>query len=192
MKKNKEEAIIKLSKQELNAYRSMHEEDTPNLWDRIEAGFEEEIHPSEDTIKYKNRVISLDKKIKRMRVATVIAACVLITIVAVPILIVSNMKMGRKSDTNQFTMDMVADEYGNDMDNGEEVTEAAEEVAEEAAGGYDAANDAVNGNSYDADSKQEAGTAAPADTTLQGAQTDLDAFILKLKSCLQIMKRVIK
>ncbi|MCM1273400.1 MAG: hypothetical protein NC225_10840 [Clostridium sp.] len=192
MKKNKEEAIIKLSKQELNAYRSMHEEDTPNLWDRIEAGFEEEMHPSEDTIKYKNKVISLDKKIKRMRVAAVIAACVLITIIAVPILIVSNMKMGRKSDENQVSMDAVADGYEYDMDNGEEMEEAAEEVAEEPAGGYDAANDAVNGTSYDADSKQEAGTAAPADTTLQGARTDLDAFMVKFKSCIQIMKRVIK
>ncbi|MDE6024141.1 MAG: hypothetical protein K2G45_01670 [Lachnospiraceae bacterium] len=110
MKENKKEVLKQISEQELSAYLSMCDEDTPDLWNRIEAGYEKEINAAIDVAQTDSKLVSINRKIKRFRVATAIAAAVLITLIAVPVIIFSNMTMRNKS-----APDMVMSDDKNNM-----------------------------------------------------------------------------
>ncbi len=90
-----------LSEQEMNAYLFVAEEDTPDLWDRIEEGFVKE---AENVKNSKNdKVTSItSRKIKR-KYAGIIAACVLAVVIAIPVL--GGALGGRNKSDNQVVMD---------------------------------------------------------------------------------------
>ncbi len=218
MKKNKKEPLIKLSKQELNAYLSMYDEDTPDLWERIEAGFEEEVNLSENAKKYENKLVSLNKKVKRMRLATVIAACVLITVIAVPVFIFSNMHMGRKSESDQMVQDTNAGGYSDDTDKSmaekndavnnfmSDEINSSDERGEDAAGKSEQTDLGDNYEYVDEDESESMSendaaspTESPASTdrfnteigpnaTTEDTEMDFDAFMVRYESCMQVMK----
>lgn len=218
MKKNKKEPLIKLSKQELNAYLSMHDEDTPDLWNRIEVGFEEEVNPSENAKKYESKLVSLNKKVKRMRLAAVIAACVLITVIAVPVFIFSNMHMGRKSEEDQMVKDTNVGEYNDDTDKSmAEGNDAVKNFMTDEINSSDESGEDVAGKSEQTDlgdnyeyvdedesesmSENDAASPieSPASTEMsnmetgsnavtEDTETDFDAFMVRYESCMQVMK----
>ena len=83
-----------LSEQEMNAYLSMTDEDTPDLWDRIEKGFAEEAENIKNSENGKVTTIT-SKKIKTKYIG-ILAACVLAVVIAIPVL--GGMGGRKKSD----------------------------------------------------------------------------------------------
>ena len=83
-----------LSEQEMNAYLSMTDEDTPDLWDRIEKGFAEEAENIKNSENGKVTTIT-SKKIK-IKYIGILAACVLAVVIAIPVL--GGMGGRKKSD----------------------------------------------------------------------------------------------
>lgn len=73
-----------LSEQEMNAYLSMTDEDTPDLWDRIEKGFAKEAENIKNNENDKVTNIT-SRKIKRKYIG-ILAACVLAVVIAIPVL----------------------------------------------------------------------------------------------------------
>lgn len=142
-----------LSEQELNAYLSMKADDTPDLWSRIEAGFDEEVNE----IKY-NKKTDSEFKGRRKKYISIIAACVIVTIIAIPVLIMSNVLGGErsKSDTK-----MAMDEEGT-----ENVKYDIQEAPAEEDGGAPSATEAAmgveTGESFQCDTEVENGFAQEA------------------------------
>ena len=76
--------IEALSEQEMNAYLSMTDEDTPDLWDRIEKGFAEE---AENIINNENdKVTNITSRKIKTKYIGILAACVLAVVIAIPVL----------------------------------------------------------------------------------------------------------
>lgn len=73
-----------LSEQEMNAYLSMMEEDTPDLWNRIEDGFAKEAGKVKNS--ESNKVTSITSRKIRRKYIGIIAACVLAVVIAIPVL----------------------------------------------------------------------------------------------------------
>ncbi len=73
-----------LSEQEMNAYLSMVEEDTPDLWDRIEDGFAKEAGKVKNS--ENNKVTSITSRKIRRKYVGIIAACVFAVVIAIPVL----------------------------------------------------------------------------------------------------------
>lgn len=73
-----------LTEQEIDAYLSVMEEDTPDLWDKVEAGFAKEAENVKGNGNDKVTSIT-SRKIKRKYIG-IIAACVLAVVVAIPVL----------------------------------------------------------------------------------------------------------
>ncbi|MBQ9278682.1 MAG: hypothetical protein IJ224_08610 [Lachnospiraceae bacterium] len=76
----------------LNEYLKQVENDTPDLWSRIDAGFDKEIN-----------LIDSENKARRRKTAGFIAAAVLIVVIAIPVAIlnVTNNKKGKDSKTTE-------------------------------------------------------------------------------------------
>ena len=76
----------------LNEYLKQVENDTPDLWSRIDAGFDKEIN-----------LIDSENKARRRKTAGFIAAAVLIVVIAIPIAVlnVTNNKKGKDSKTTE-------------------------------------------------------------------------------------------
>lgn len=93
-----------LSEQEMNAYLSMTDEDTPDLWAKIEEGF------AKETEKVKNnendKVTNITSKKIKTKYIGILAACVLAVIIAIPVL---GGAMGGRTKSDQYV--------GNDLDN---------------------------------------------------------------------------
>ena len=111
----------------LDAYIKETENNTPDLWDRIEAGYDKEIN-----------LINSETKVRRKKTVGFIAAAALIIVVAIPIAIfnVTKDKDNRKekSDTHLILKDSdSSDKYGDYSD--------AEEIASESIESDDAYED---------------------------------------------------
>ena len=73
-----------LSEQEMNAYLSLVQEDTPDLWDRIEDGFAREAENVKDN--GNDKVINITSRKMKRKYIGIIAACVLAVVIAIPVL----------------------------------------------------------------------------------------------------------
>lgn len=93
-----------LSEQEMNAYLSMAEEDTPDLWDRIEDGFAREAGNVKDSKNDKVRSIT-SGRMKRKYIG-IIAACVLAVVIAIPVL---GGAMGGRNKSDNYAVKDSAD-----------------------------------------------------------------------------------
>lgn len=120
---NDELNIEKLSEEELDAYLKVIEEDTPDLWQRISAGYDQEMAMLRNENKPQNNVVSIDvarkqkaKQIKRTILA--VAAVALIAIIAAP------MVSSNKRDTKKDKSDKQEMVYQDEDQNAEQVTAA--------------------------------------------------------------------
>lgn len=110
--------ILELSDEELNAYSKMLDEDVPDLWNRIELGFEEINKQTNEN----NNVVSINtQKSKRSKKGnrktarvyfSVAAACILVALIVVPYAMNMSERNKKSSDINMITTaaDIKADE----------------------------------------------------------------------------------
>lgn len=91
-----------LSEQEMNAYLSMTDEDTPDLWDRIEEGFAKEA----GNVKHNenNKVTNITSRKIKTKYIGIIAACVLAVVIAIPVL--GGAMGGRKKSADYVSKDV--------------------------------------------------------------------------------------
>lgn len=158
-----------LSEQEMNAYLSMKAGDTPDLWSRIEAGFDEEVNEIKN-----NKKTDSEFKRRRKKYFGVIAACVIVTIIAIPVLIMSNvLGGGRSKNSAETAMDKVEDTENVKSD----IQEIQEEPAEDTDGApcaTEAASGAEMNESVWCDTEAENGFAQEA--TNEESITDNDGM----------------
>lgn len=122
--------IEELSEEMLEAYLNVTDEQIPDLWDRIETGYEKEIEQlgikteSDNVIDIKSRAKTL-----RRKYFSLAAAALFIIVIAIPVS--SMMKQNKKSDTKNK-----ADDFAYDTLDGADgvMTEAACDSPDESAG----------------------------------------------------------
>ncbi len=136
------EAMVEdIPEEVLEAYMKEVENDTPDLWSRIETGYEKELN-----------LINNENKARRRKTIGFIAAAALITVIAVPIAILSQ-KGSKKDDSKKSDTIVASDERYKDDYCDAEATEAMEETADEDYEMSDSEginSDFYNGN-YDSD-----------------------------------------
>lgn len=96
-----------LSEQEMNAYLSMTDEDTPDLWARIEEGFAEEAGNVKNN--GNDKVTNITSRKIKTKYIGILAACVLAVVIAIPVL--GGAMGGRKKSGNYVSKDMDNAEY---------------------------------------------------------------------------------
>lgn len=140
-----------LSEQELDAYLSMKADDTPDLWSRIEAGFDEEVKEIKS-----NKKTDSEFKRRRKKYISIIAACVIVTIIAIPVLIMSNVLGGgrSKSDTKMAMDEEYTENVNSDI---QETQGAPAEDFDGALCATEAASDAEAGECVQYDTEAENG-----------------------------------
>ena len=88
----------------LEAYMKEVENDTPDLWSKIETGYEKEIMS-----------IDNEKKLRKKKTIGIIAAAALITLIAVPVAILNN-KSTKDDKNNRFDISMKSDKADDTYD----------------------------------------------------------------------------
>ena len=150
-----ENVVEELPSDILDEYLKQVENDTPDLWSRIDAGFEKEIN-----------LINNENKARRKKTVGFIAAAVLIVVIAIPVAIlnVTNHKKNKDNTTtkNDSEKNIQTDESYNEAavesedadetyDSYEEITEAEEKYS---ADGYDFKEETITNNEVSGDKKE--------------------------------------
>ncbi len=131
--------IEEMSPAMLEAYYKNAEDNTPDLWSRIETGFDEEVK----AVKTENSVDRLRKR----KIKTTIAATIIITLIAVPVMIM----IGRNGNKGEEAKDEAVDfewfednqEDGYYGDTTESLAESVESMPEDEALDFAQGNDVV-------------------------------------------------
>ena len=118
---NREDAL-ELPDELIDAYIKESELATPELWDRIEAGFEQEVTEIDAELK------KADKQ-RHKKVMGWVAAAAVITIIAIPTIVISN--IANHSDEKNDSAGVTVQEKFEDADSDGYMDNYAEEAAEE-------------------------------------------------------------
>ena len=114
------EAMVEdIPEEVLESYMKEIENDTPDLWTRIETGYEKELN-----------LIDKENKARKRKTIGFIAAAALITVIAVPIAVLSQ-KGSKKDDSKKSDTIVASDERYKDDYCDAEATEAMEETADD-------------------------------------------------------------
>lgn len=203
--------IEALSEEETDAYLKVAWEDTPDLWDRISAGYDRELevlacHDKENSSE--NRVVSIDKhasiRFRRVRNTIIVAAAImLVAIIAAPIL--KDSFRTQKSDDKDKSCGLDADSVCLE-DSTQMVTSDAEENSESDMAVLDELptqmqetadnqTEAANGMYYDkaADAILKSATVTYNNRTCDLGEADINKIIdLALQAKLEIITADVK
>ena len=91
---------IGLSNEMLNAYMNVSSQDTPDLWSRIDEGFDRELAMMRNEQAHNSNIIQLQRKRTVRRIITSIAALIVICLIALPVI---NRRSAKKSDDHNKT-----------------------------------------------------------------------------------------
>lgn len=157
-----------MSENELKAYLSMKDEDTPDLWERIETGYEEELKAV--------KVTDINSKKRNRKIISLLAACVIITLIALPVL-----KGGSKKKSDR-SKELKSDEMYEDnaiyaIDAG------ADEAADESLSDYEYAQNeedvSVTGDaSINSDAEQYETTEGGGNINVQQSMDESQKYIM--------------
>lgn len=112
----------------LNAYMDVSSQDTPDLWSRIEEGFDKELATMKEEQVSNDNIIQFQKKRTMRRVITSIAALIVICLIALPVIHRRSAKSSEKDNASKIVA-LKADESvdeGCTSANGSDQMEVAE------------------------------------------------------------------
>lgn len=138
----------------LQAYLDNVDVETPDLWERIEAGFDAEIENSADAKKNSTKSSTGGRQGLR-RYAGLVAAIVVCTIV-IPVAMLSNKNKNTKNDNAAYADITAAQESAEMADESMDMMPESAEMTDDIAGDIQQADSALNQNNASSDSIKDA------------------------------------